>query len=169
MEITGPDRLAHVDDLAPGDVCLIPPATFDFLVLEGGLRRYDIDYRPGPEDQWMRPHLVFGAAGKAIGLLEGFETLVSLVRRTGWNSSQLKALQGQMIELYEKWVRDAPEATRAAGREAWETQVLALLDRYLPGQDKAALREEVRRAVLDGRFFDAVEWSTFVTRESAGD
>jgi hypothetical protein len=27
------------------------------------------------------------------------------------------------------------------------------------------LREEVRRAVLDGRFFDAVEWSTFVTHE----
>jgi len=166
VEITGPDRLAHVDALTPGDVCLIPPATFDFLVLEGGLRRHDISYRPDADGQLVRPHLVFGEAGKAIGLLEGFDTLASLVRRTQWNASQIKALQGEMIELYENWVREAPAAVQATGREAWATQIRAMLDRYLPdlpGRDRADLRAEVLRAVLDGRFFDAVEWSDFIT------
>lgn len=162
-EIEGPDRLAHVDALTPGDVCLIPPATFDFLVLEGGLRRHDINYRRDTDGQLVRPHLVFGEAGKAIGLLEDFDTLARLVRRTEWNASQIKALQGEMIELYENWVREAPAAVQATGREAWATQIRAMLDRYLPGRDRADLRAEVLRAVLDGRFFDAVEWSDFIT------
>jgi hypothetical protein len=163
--IEGPDRLAHVDALTPGDVCLIPPATFDFLVLEGGLRRHDISYRRDADGRLVRPHLVFGEAGKAIGLLDHFAALATLVARTGWKSSQLKALQGEMIELYENWVREAPAAVQATGRAAWATQIRAMLDRYLPGKDRADLRAEVLRAVLDGRFFDAVEWSDFITRE----
>lgn len=175
QDVTGPDRLTLMSDLRPGDRCLIPPATFDFLVLEGSARRYQIAYEER-EEQLCRPHLVFGALGKPVGLLEQFDGLATLVARLlgtekengegGWNSSQLKALQGQMIELYETWVRETPEALRETGRTAWRTHLEAMLGRYLPGQAQAPLRAEVLEAVLNGRFFDAVEWSAFITREA---
>lgn len=160
-EVTGPDRLTRVSALQAGDDCLIPPATFDYLVLEGSARRYQIAYEER-DGELFRPHLVFGARGKAIGLLEHFEALASMVRRTGWNPSQVKGLQGEMIELYEKWVRDMPAGLRESGRTAWRIHLEAMLGRYLPGKDQAPLRAEVLGAALNGRFFDAVEWSSFI-------
>ena len=162
-EIVGPDRLTHIDRLEPGDTCLIPPATFDFMVLEGGIRRYQIAYE-AREDQLYRPHLVFGQQGQAVGLLEQFGSLTTLVKRTGWKSSQIKALQGEMIELYEKWVRDAPASLRTNGQNAWRVHVEAMLLRYLPCKTQAPLRAEMLEAVQNGRFFDAVEWTTFISK-----
>ena len=162
-EIVGPDRLTHIDRLEPGDTCLIPPATFDFMVLEGGIRRYQIAYE-AREDQLYRPHLVFGQQGQAVGLLEQFGSLTTLVKRTGWKSSQIKALQGEMIELYEKWVRDAPASLRTNGQNAWRVHIEAMLLRYLPGKTQAPLRAEMLEAVQNGRFFDAVEWTTFISK-----
>jgi hypothetical protein len=162
-EVKGPDRLTHLSALRNGDECLIPPSTFDFLVLEGSGRRYQIAYEVR-DGQLVRPHLVFGALGQAVGLLEQFDALTTLVARTGWNASQLKGLQGEMIELYEKWVRDVPATLRDTGRTAWRTHVEAMLGRYLPGKEQAPLRAEMLEAVLNGRFFDAVEWSTFITK-----
>ncbi len=162
VEIEGPDRITHVTALKTGDTCLIPPATFDFMVLEGGVRRYQIVYEER-ERQLHRPHLVFGQQGQAVGLLERFEAMASLVERTGWHSSQIKGLQGEMVELYEKWVRDVPGADlRQTGQVAWRIHVEAMLNRYLPKKEQAELRAEMLAAVLDGRFFDAVEWSTFI-------
>jgi len=162
-EIKGPDRITHVTALKPGDTCLIPPATFDFMVLEGNGRRYQIVYNER-DRQLYRPHLVFGQQGQAVGLLERFEAMASLVEHTGWKSSQVKALQGEMVELYEKWVRDVPEVLRDTGLMAWQTHVDAMLKRYLPKKEQAGLRAEMLAAVMDGRFFDAVEWSTFISK-----
>lgn len=89
--------------------------------------------------------------------------MASLVRSTGWKTSQLKALHGEMVELYEKWVRDVPETLRDSGREAWETHLRAMLGRYMPGKEQASVRAAVLEAIINGRFFDAVEWSSFIT------
>ena len=161
-EVQGPDRLTHVQYLQPGDQCLIPPATFDFLALETGARRYQIVYEQQGR-QLHRPHLVFGDLGKPVGLLEQFNDMASLLGRTGWNSSQLKALHGEMVELYEKWVRDVPETLRDNGRKAWETHLRAMLNRYLPDKGQSPERDAVLEAVINGRFFDAVEWGSFIT------
>lgn len=161
VELRGPERLTHMSALKPGDVALIPPMTFDFMVLEGSARRHQLSWQR-VEDELRRPHWVMGAVGQSPLLLERFTEFSTLVQRSGWDLSKLKGLQGEMIETYEKWVRDVPPALRDTGRQAWQAHVRNMLRRYLPAD--TVLREDMLSAIIDGRFFDAVEWHTFVPK-----
>lgn len=161
--VNGPQRLTHVLDLLPGDEALVPPMTFDFMVLEGSARRHQLAYRPDGEEL-RRPHWVMGEAGRSPLLLEGFAEFSPLVADSRWDTSKIKALQGEMVETYEKWVRDVPAALRPAGRDAWHAHLRNILLRYVTGDDAPARRERLFKAIIDGRFFDAVEWTTFVSR-----
>ena len=165
--VVGPQRLTHVLDLLPGDHVLVPPMTFDFMVLEGSARRHQVVYdRQGEELR--RPHWVMGKAGRSPLLLEGFAEFSRLVEDSGWgrNLSRLKGLQGEMVETYEKWLGDdVPVVLRATGRAAWHAHLRNLLLRYVPGDD-ATRRERLFKAIIDGRFFDAVEWTTFVAKSN---
>jgi hypothetical protein len=160
-EVTGPDRITHVSDLLPGDAALILPMTFDFIALEGSARRHQIAWRR-EADELRRPHWVMGEAGRPPLLLEGFGEFSRLLSDTGWDIGKAKRLQGEMIETYEKWVRDVPAALRETGRSAWHAHLRNMLLRYAKGN--AAQREQLFNAITDGRFFDAVEWSTFVSK-----
>lgn len=160
----GPDRLVPVADLKPGDRCLVPPMTLDFVVLEGAGRRYQIRYRP-QDDQILRPHWAL-AEGAAPLLLETYPAFARLVGDTGWNPSRLKAIQGEFVETYERWVRDVPEALRERGRAAWRARIQQVLRRYVADED---LRRALARAVEDGRFYQAVEWTTHVLKSTDGE
>ena len=161
--VIGPQRLTHVLDLLPGDEALIPPMTFDFMVLEGSARRHQLAYRRDGEEL-RRPHWVMGEAGRSPLLLEGFAEFSRLVADSRWDTSKIKGLQGEMVETYEKWVRDVPAALRPDGRDAWHAHLRNMLLRYVIGDDAPARRERLFDAIIDGRFFDAVEWTTFVSR-----
>ncbi|HRD90373.1 MAG TPA: hypothetical protein PK752_19280 [Accumulibacter sp.] len=161
--VSGPQRLTHVLDLLPGDEVLVPPMTFDFMVLEGSARRHQLAYRREGEEL-RRPHWVMGEAGRSPLLLEGFAEFSRLVADSRWDSSKIKGLQGEMVETYEKWVRDVPAALRPTGRDAWRAHLRNILLRYVTGDDAPARRERLFKAIIDGRFFDAVEWTTFVSR-----
>jgi len=161
--VIGPQRLTHVLDLLPGDEALIPPMTFDFMVLEGSARRHQLAYRRDGEEL-RRPHWVMGEGGRSPLLLEGFAEFSQLVAESRWNTSKIKGLQGEMVETYEKWLRDVPAALRPAGRDAWHAHLRNMLLRYVTGNDAPERRERLFNAIIDGRFFDAVEWTTFVSR-----
>ncbi|MER2623582.1 MAG: hypothetical protein ABTS22_06550 [Accumulibacter sp.] len=161
--VTGPRRLTHVLDLLPGDEALVPPMTFDFMVLEGSARRHQLAYRRDGEEL-RRPHWVMGEVGRSPLLLEGFAEFSRLVADSRWETSKIKGLQGEMVETYEKWVRDVPAALRPAGQDAWQAHLRNMLLRYVTGEDAPARRERLFKAIIDGRFFDAVEWTTFVSR-----
>lgn len=163
--VIGPQRLTHVLDLLPGDEALLPPMTFDFMVLEGSARRHQLAYRRVGEEL-RRPHWVMGEAGRTPLLLEGFAEFSRLVKNTGWDTSKVKGLQGEMVETYEKWVRDVPAALRETGRDAWHTHLRNMLRRYIKGDNAPDLRERLFSAIIDGRFFDAVEWTTFVSKSN---
>jgi hypothetical protein len=137
--------------------------TFDFLVLEGSARRHQIAYRREGEEL-RRPHWVLGDAGRTPLLLEGFAEFSRLVRDSGWDTSKIKGLQGEMVETYEKWVRDVPATLRPTGRDAWHAHLRNMLLRYVTGDDACERRERLFKAIIDGRFFDAVEWTTFVSK-----
>jgi hypothetical protein len=163
--VTGPQRITHVLDLMPGDEALLPPMTFDFMVLEGSGRRHQLAYRREGEEL-RRPHWVMGEAGRSPLLLDAFDEFSRLVKKTGWDTSKIKGLQGEMVETYEKWVRDVPAALRPSGRDAWHAHLRNMLLRYVKGDHAPALREQIFNAIIDGRFFDAVEWTTFVSKIS---
>ena len=162
-DVFGPDRIVHIDALKGGDIALIPPMTFDFLALEGSARRHHLVYlRSG--DALRRPHWVMGKEGCSPLLLESFDGFSRLIDDSGWERSKIKGLQGEMVETYENWVRDVPVALRETGREAWHSHLRNMLLRYVKGDD--GLRERLFRSIIDGRFFDAVEWTTFVPKSS---
>lgn len=164
----GPDRLVHVSRLNAGDVVSVPVSTFDFMTLEGSARRFDIHY----DDKGRRPHLIFGRPGRAPHLLEQMPEIIdsksNWAAKTAWNSSQLKGLHGRFVETYENWVHGAvDEAQRELGFNAWRAHVADVLGRYLPGHDRAELRKALLEAVVDGRFFDAVEWNAYICKSSS--
>jgi hypothetical protein len=166
-EVTGPNRIVHVKDLKVGDHALIPPMTFDSLVLEGTSRRHQLAWRQSGE-QLLRPHWVLGDAGRAPLLLELFDSFSGLVKSTGWDGSKVKGLQGEMVETYEKWVRDAPASLAATGRQAWEAHLRTMLLRYVgKGPESDFERARLLENIVDGRFFDAVEWTTFVAKKKS--
>ncbi len=105
-----------------------------------------------------------GKEGCSPLLLESFDGFSRLIDDSGWERSKIKGLQGEMVETYEKWVRDVPVALRETGREAWHSHLRNMLLRYVKGDD--GLRERLFRSIIDGRFFDAVEWTTFVPKFS---
>ena len=94
--------------------------------------------------------------------------LLALAGQTGWNASQVKGIVGQVIECYEKWVRDVPAELRAQGRDAWQTHCAAIFRRYLKHtpdvRDRliALLQDEERACLL----FDAFEWSGFIEKDA---
>lgn len=160
---TGPNRLVYIKDLKANDEVLIMPSTFDFMALEGTARRHQLYYN----ENLRRPHWVMG---KEIGctplLLDTFNDFVKLVENAGWNDGdtnygKAKRLMGEMVETYEKWVRDVPEFLREKGQEAWKSHLKNMLDRYCPKVDKMA-KENILSTIKDGRFFDAIEWLTFI-------
>jgi hypothetical protein len=161
-EVVGPDRIVHVDDIEVGDEALIPPMTFDFMALEGSARRHQIAWQREGEEL-RRPHWVMGPAGRASLLLENFGDFSRLISDSGWNSSKVKGLQGEMVETYEKWVRDVPTSLRESGRTAWHAHLRNMLRRYVSDIE---VRERLFDAAIDGRLFDAVEWTTFVSKTS---
>jgi hypothetical protein len=164
--VTGPRRLTHVLDLLPGDEALIPPMTFDFMVLEGSARRHQLAYRPEGEEL-RRPHWVMGESGRSPLLLEGFAEFSRLIKDSGWETSKVKGLQGEMVETYQKWLGDdVPVVLRPTGRDAWHAHLRNMLLRYVKGDDASARRERLFKAIIDGRFFDAVEWTTFVSKSN---
>lgn len=164
----GPNRLLHISKLTAGDQVSVPVSTFDFLTLEGSARRFDIYY----DKQGHRPHLIFGRAGRPPHLLEQMPELLdptqNWVARAGWNSSQLKGLYGRMVETYENWVRLAVDSgQRDSGMAAWQSHIADLLARDLPGKDNEPLRHDLLAAIVDGRFFDAVEWHTYICKSAS--
>jgi hypothetical protein len=163
-ELTGPDRIVHVAQLQGGDEVLIPPATIDFVSLEGSARRHQLVYDCVGEEL-RRPHWVMGTAGRAPLLLDAFGDFASLLKLAGWDTGKAKRLQGEMVETYEKWVRDVPESLQTTGREAWHAHLRNMLRRYAVKTDDAG-REILFNAIIDGRFFDAVEWATFVSKSA---
>ena len=165
----GPERITHVAALLPGDIALMPPMTFDYLILEGSARRHQLHYRR-VGDELRRPHWVMGEFGRPPLLLEGFAGFSDLPQLSGWlgangkDIGKVKRLQGEMVETYEKWVRDVPDTLRESGRNAWHVHLRNMLLRY--AKCDAAQREILFNAIIDGRFFDAVEWTTFVSKNN---
>ncbi len=161
----GPKRMLHVSRLKAGNEVAVPVSTFDFLTLEGSARRFDIHY----DGLGRRPHFVLGHPGRPSHLLEQMPELLdptaNWAAKTGWNSSQLKGLYGRMVETYEAWVRLAVnDEQRQHGCLAWHAHINDVLGRYLPGKDNAPLRCDLLAAIKDGRFFDAVEWNTYICK-----
>ncbi len=91
--------------------------------------------------------------------------IMNLVPETlgDWDATRRKGIFGQVVEYYEKWVRDVPDELREQGRQAWHTHVNAILLRYLH-KDVQHKREEILGMLDDGRFFDAFEWADFVEK-----
>jgi hypothetical protein len=162
-DLRGPDCIVHVDDIQVGDEALIPPMTFDFMALEGSAHRHQIAWEL-KGDELRRPHWVMGKAGRTPLLLDHFEDFSSLKKDSHWNPSQVKGLLGEMVETYEKWVRDVPPALQATGVAAWHGHLRNMLLRYV--KDDPELRERLFQSIIDGQFFDAVEWTTFVSKSS---
>ena len=162
-EIVGPDRIVHVSQLQGGDEVLVPPATFDFMSLEGSARRHQLVYKRHGEELH-RPHWVMGEAGRAPLLLDAFDDFAGLLKLAGWDTGKAKRLQGEMVETYEKWVRDVPPALRDTGAQAWESHLTNMLRRYAQADEAGRIR--LLAAIRDGRFFDAVEWLTFVSKSN---
>ncbi len=160
----GPGRLVRLDQLEPGETIRLRPSTFDFLVLDGTARRYDLRY----DATGRRPHFVLGEPGRRSYLLEQLPELLTLAGQTGWNASQVKGIVGQVIECYEKWVRDVPADLRAQGRDAWQTHGAAIFRRYLKDRPEvrdrliALLQNEERAGLL----FDAFEWSGLIEKDA---
>lgn len=163
-EIVGPDRIVHVTQLQGGDEVLVPPATFDFMSLEGSARRHQLVYNRCGEEL-RRPHWVMGETGRAPLLLDAFADFAGLLDLAGWETGKAKRLMGEMVETYEKWVRDVPAALRDTGAQAWEAHLTNMLRRYAKADE--AGRTRLLAAIRDGRFFDAVEWLTFVSKSTA--
>ena len=163
----GPNRLVHITDLKANDEVLIMPSTFDFMALEGTARRHQLYYTLNKENNTLRrPHWVMGEKGCTPLLLDTFNDFVNLVKLAGWddgdsNYGKAKRLAGEMVETYEKWVRDVPESLRKEGKKAWESHLKNMLNRYCPKVDKIA-KENILATIKDGRFFDALEWLTFI-------
>lgn len=167
----GPGRLVRLDQLEAGETIRLRPSTFDFMALDGTARRYDLRY----DDQGRRPHFILGESGRRPylleqlpELLEQLPELLQLAAQTGWNASQTKGIVGQIIECYEKWVRDVPAELRPQGREAWRGHCEAIFRRHLkdkPGvRDRLiALFQDEERACL---LFDAFEWSGFIEKDA---
>ncbi len=82
----------------------------------------------------------------------------------GWDGTRRKMIFGQVVEYYEKWVRDAPKKLREQGRKAWHSHVENILLRYLPGTENTHERHHILSMLDDGRFFDAFEWAEFVEK-----
>ncbi|MBP9217482.1 MAG: hypothetical protein KBD39_04870 [Sterolibacterium sp.] len=162
--LQGPVRLVHVSRLKAGDEVLIPPSTFDFMTLEGSGRRHQLAYtRQGEELR--RPHWVMGAAGRPPLLLDTYEDFAALLKTAGWDTGKAKRLMGEMVETYEKWVRDTPAALRDTGRKAWHAHLHNMLQRYAGAAGEQG-RQRLFHAIDDGRFFDAIEWLTFIGKTS---
>lgn len=163
----GPNRLVHIKDLKANDEVLIMPSTFDFMALEGTARRHQLYYTLNEENNTLRrPHWVMGKKGCTPLLLDTFNDFVNLVKLAGWddgdsNYGKAKRLAGEMVETYEKWVRDVPESLRKEGKKAWESHLKNMLNRYCPKVDKMT-KENILTTIKDGRFFDALEWLTFI-------
>jgi hypothetical protein len=154
----GPGRLVHMTELKPGDQVEVRPMTFDYAVLEGSARRYQLRY----DTQGRRPHYVLGEPGRRPFLLEQMDDLFTLAGATGWTASQSKAIVGQVIDSYEHWVRDVPEPARASGRAAWLTHSERLLRKALP--DDPATRDALLAGLDHGLFFDTFDWNEFVEK-----
>lgn len=160
----GPGRLVRLDQLEPGETIRLRPSTFDFMALDGTARRYDLRY----DAEGRRPHFILGEPGRRPYLLEQLDEVLNLSRQTGWNVSQTKGLIGQIIECYEKWVRDVPAELRPQGRDAWQSHCAAIFRRYLKDQPATrdrliALFQDVEHACL---LFDAFEWSGFIEKDA---
>ncbi len=161
----GPGRLVRLDQLEPGEIIRLRPSTFDFIALDGTARRYDLRY----DENGRRPHFILGEPGRRPYLLEQLGELLDLPRQTGWDTSRTKGLLGQIIECYEKWVRDVPtDDMRVQGLEAWRGHCAAIFRRYLKDQpgvrDRliALLQHEEQICLL----FDAFEWNGFIEKDA---
>ncbi|MBZ4195046.1 MAG: hypothetical protein LAE24_12205 [Candidatus Contendobacter sp.] len=160
----GPGRLVRLDQLESGEIIRLRPSTFDFMALDGTARRYDLRY----DAEGRRPHFILGEPGRRPYLLEQLDEVLNLSRQTGWNVSQTKGLIGQIIECYEKWVRDVPAELRPQGRDAWRSHCAALFRRYL--KDQPATRDRLIALFQDEEhaclLFDAFEWSGFIEKDA---
>ena len=162
--LEGPGRLVRLDQLKEGEKIRLRPSTFDFMALDGTARRYDLRY----DAEGRRPHFILGETGRRPYLLEQLDELLNLSQQTGWNVSQTKGLLGEIIECYEKWVRDVPAALKPQGQEAWQSHCAAIFRRYLKDQPAVrdrliALFQDEERACL---LFDAFEWSGFIEKDA---
>jgi len=164
----GPGRIVHVKDLKEDDTIQLRPATFDFAVLEGTTRRYQLVY--DKENEGRRYHFILGKIGRPPYLLEQMPEIMNFVPDTlqDWDGTRRKMIFGQVVEYYEKWVRDVPEDLQEDGRKAWHTHVNAILLRYL-SKDVQHKRQEILDMLDDGRFFDAFEWADFVEKSAVVD
>ncbi|MGB4498869.1 MAG: hypothetical protein WBI40_09225, partial [Methylococcaceae bacterium] len=158
----GLERLVHVKNLNEGDKVTIPVSTFDFAVLDGTARRYEISY----DKDGSRNHFILGEKGYKPYLLEHMPKILQDFpeKIAKWNPSQSKAILGQLVECYEKWVRDVPENLKEEGRKAWHLHADGVFAR-------ANVNIDDRRVFLDsldnGQFFDAFEWATFIEKKQA--
>ncbi|KHD08155.1 hypothetical protein PN36_14865 [Candidatus Thiomargarita nelsonii] len=164
----GPGRIVHVKDLKEDDTIQLRPATFDFAVLEGTTRRYQLVY--DKENEGRRYHFILGKRGRPPYLLEQMPEIMNFVPDTlqDWDGTRRKMFFGQVVEYYEKFVRDVPEELQEKGRKAWHTHVNAILLRYL-SKDVQHKRQEILDMLDDGRFFDAFEWADFVEKSAVVD
>jgi len=159
----GIGRIVALQALQEQDTVSMPVASFDFAVLDSTTRRYEIAY----DEAGFRAHFILGQTGRRAYLWEQMpyllETLPNMI--SGWNSSQAKAVLGQVVECYEKWVRDVPKTLSDEGRAAWHLHVKAMLARLTP-----KLTDEQMTKVLmtldDGQFFDAFEWAGFIEKKT---
>lgn len=162
----GPGRIVHINNLQEGDTIQLRPATFDFMVLEGTARRYQLAY--DMEKEGRRYHFILGESGRPTYLLEQMPEILNFVREklTEWDATRRHIIFGQIVEYYEKWVRDVPESLQEQGRQAWYIHVEAILLRYLPGKENEPKRNQILGMLEDGRFFDAFEWAAFVEKSA---
>lgn len=156
----GPGRLVHMADLEVGDQVQVRPMTFDYTVLEGSTRRYQIRY----DQEGRRPHYILGDPGRRPYLLDQMEDLFDLAPATGWTASQSKAILGQLIDAYEQWVREVPDTLLDQGRAAWRGHAERLLLQKLPGTARQQIREALLAGLEQGLFFDTFDWSEFVEK-----
>lgn len=156
----GPGRLVRMSALEPGDQVQIRPMTFDYSVLEGSSRRYQIRY----DQRGYRPHFILGEPGRRPFLLEQLDDLFELAGATGWTASQSKAILGETVDTYERWVRDVPAALRPQGLAAWHRHVERWLMKALPDKAHAETRAALLAGLDQGLFFDTFDWNEFVEK-----
>lgn len=159
----GPGRLVHMADLQPGEQAQVRPMTFDYTVLEGSARRYQLRYNP----EGRRPHYILGAPGRRPYLLDQMAALFDLAPATGWTASQSKAIVGQLIDAYGQWVRDMPATLRNSGLEAWQGHAARLLAHQLPGSGHQATRDALLAGLKQGLLFDTFDWNEFVEKNAS--
>jgi hypothetical protein len=138
--------------------------TFDFMVLEGSARRHQIAYRREGEEL-RRPHWVLGEARSLATAARRLCRILAPGRGQPLGNLEDQGAAGRDGRDLRKMGARRSRHAASHRPDAWHAHLRNMLLRYVTGDDAPARRERLFKAIIDGRFFDAVEWTTFVSKK----